>query len=223
MKRIATTTGKVISVFIGAPFVFAVATYISILLGQVFLRAFSGDIILPDWAIIGVWLVLSLVPTLLFIHLLWRYFGERWYITVSGLLGVVILVGGAILLSSLNSGPHRPNRDTRRIVDIKQMQLALELYSDGDGKGGYPPLSETCQDASILQNHLFPKYIPIIPRDRLADSGHPNYQIAVSSDRQQYVLQAVLEDKKSSVLQFLDIDGQVLGCECDDPIYCATP
>lgn len=212
LKERGVMIGKIILAFVGASLILAITTYF---------LTFFGFLVLGGVAVM-LWFTFCLGPTLLFIYFLWLRLGRRWYITVSGLLGVAMLAG-LLLLASLNSGPHPHNRDTRRISDIKQLQLALEIYFDKDGKGGYPPLSETCQDISLLQQYLLPTYILAIPKDRLVTSGHPNYQIAISSDRKSYILRAVLEDKKYPALGYNDIDGQVFGCDCDDPSYCVNP
>jgi type II secretion system protein G len=58
--------------------------------------------------------------------------------TLIELLVVIAIIGilSSVVLASLNSARQKA-RDARRIADIKQIQLALELYA-GDNSGEYP-------------------------------------------------------------------------------------
>ena len=77
--------------------------------------------------------------------------------TLIELLVVIAIIGvlASIVLASLNSA-RRKSRDARRIADVKQIQLALELYFDA--KREYP-------DTLSL---LAPDYIPSVPADPLS-------------------------------------------------------
>lgn len=57
--------------------------------------------------------------------------------TLIELLVVIAIIGilSSIVLASLNSA-RKKGRDARRVADIKQLQLALELYYDANG--AYP-------------------------------------------------------------------------------------
>src|SRR3989344_2966865 len=57
--------------------------------------------------------------------------------TLIELLVVIAIIGllASIVLASLNTA-RRKSRDARRLADIKQIQVALELYFDA--KGEYP-------------------------------------------------------------------------------------
>ena len=57
--------------------------------------------------------------------------------TLIELLVVIAIIGilSSVVLASLNSAREK-SRDARRVSDIKQVQLALELYFDDNG--GYP-------------------------------------------------------------------------------------
>lgn len=77
--------------------------------------------------------------------------------TLVELLVVIAIIGilSSIVLSSLNSSRAKA-RDAKRISDLKQIQLALELYSDLNG-GFYP------RTLSLLEvNGVIPK-IPVDP------------------------------------------------------------
>lgn len=77
--------------------------------------------------------------------------------TLIELLVVIAIIGilSSIVLASLNSA-RKKGRDARRLADIKQLQLALELYYDANG--AYPA---TTTVASLVT----PGYISSIPTD----------------------------------------------------------
>ena len=85
--------------------------------------------------------------------------------TLIELLVVIAIIGvlASIVLASLDSA-RKKGRDARRIADVKQLQLALELAYDA---GGAYPLT---LDATSL---VTPGYISVIPKDPL--SGGTSY------------------------------------------------
>lgn len=111
--------------------------------------------------------------------------------TLIELLVVIAIIGvlASIVLASLNSA-RRKSRDARRITDIKQLQLALELYFDGQGNA-YP---------AALSDLTTNNYIPSVPLDPLGSGSsglcRPNYCYAVPAvgSRTTYHLGANLED-----------------------------
>lgn len=87
--------------------------------------------------------------------------------TLIELLVVIAIIGilSSIVLASLNSA-RKKGRDARRLADIKQLQLALELYYDANG--AYP--------ATIAGTVLTtPGYISSLPAD---PSGNTAYSYA---------------------------------------------
>ena len=58
--------------------------------------------------------------------------------TLIELLVVIAIIGilASVVLASLNSARQK-SRDARRLADVKQLQIALELYFDGN-TGNYP-------------------------------------------------------------------------------------
>jgi prepilin-type N-terminal cleavage/methylation domain-containing protein len=82
--------------------------------------------------------------------------GARGF-TLIELLVVIAIIGllSSVVLASLNSARQK-GRDARRIADIKQIQLALELYFDANG--GYPT-------SLSVANLVTPGYIAAIPTD----------------------------------------------------------
>ncbi|MBI2640463.1 MAG: prepilin-type N-terminal cleavage/methylation domain-containing protein [Candidatus Sungbacteria bacterium] len=124
--------------------------------------------------------------------------------TLIELLVVIAIIGvlASIVLASLNSA-RRKSRDARRITDIKQIQLALELFFDGQSNQ-YPLGSTTCSlsVAYGLEGLQTNGYIPQVPRDPLSGSTDATaicYRFASGvpaggSTRTTYHLSAQLED-----------------------------
>jgi hypothetical protein len=113
------------------------------------------------------------------------------------------------------------DRDGRRRHGLIQLQIALNLYAD-ENAALYPPLPPMCSSVDILKSYFPNRYSIIIPEDPLISNGHPNFEIAISLDRKEYVLRAILEGNNSIADLVLknDIDGFVLGCNCNDPSFC---
>ena len=77
--------------------------------------------------------------------------------TLIELLVVIAIIGilASIVLASLDSA-RKKGRDARRIADVKQIQLALELYYDANN--AFPPALTTA-------NLVTPGYISVVPSD----------------------------------------------------------
>lgn len=92
-----------------------------------------------------------------------KLFFKKGGFTLIELLVVIAIIGvlASIVLASLNSA-RRKSRDSRRVADIKQLQLALELYFDAavGGSPNYP----------AALSSLAPTYIPTVPVDPLGGS-----------------------------------------------------
>jgi len=141
--------------------------------------------------------------------------------TLIELLVVVAIIGilSSIVLASLNSARQK-GRDARRISDIKQLQLALELSYDTNAE--YPDTLASLATAG---------YISVIPTDPVggASYGYSPLQsdgataCAVSTTCPSYVLQATLESSSNTALNS-DIDTNPIGgLDCTDPAYCIKP
>ncbi len=104
--------------------------------------------------------------------------------TLIELLVVIAIIGvlASVVLASLNTA-RKKSRDARRIADIKQIQLALELYFDGTAPNSYPT---TDQGLAILATNGF---IPTVPNDPL--SAAYTYEGCSST---KYHIGAALED-----------------------------
>lgn len=133
--------------------------------------------------------------------------------TLIELLVVIAIIGilSSVVLASLNSARQK-SRDARRIGDIKQLQLALEMYYDSNN--GYPT---TASGTSALVSGGF---IPIAPADPQT-AGAYTYQASSTSN---YVLRATLESDHNAL--DADIDGTVFTIDCSDDspyYYCVQP
>jgi len=77
--------------------------------------------------------------------------------TLIELLVVIAIIGvlASVVLASLNSA-RKKSRDARRVADVKQLQLALELYFDANSE--YPDALATVATDG---------HIPVLPADPL--------------------------------------------------------
>jgi prepilin-type N-terminal cleavage/methylation domain-containing protein len=133
---------------------------------------------------------------------------------------IALLVG--IVMTRLSSAKSK-SRDGKRVSDIAQIQLALELYFDRCNV--YPVsianTSSSCGVATLSQ------FIATIPRDPLGTNYE--YQTDDSTNGTpgptDYVLKATLENN-NAVLQD-DVDPTYFGIECADDStnfrYCVMP
>jgi general secretion pathway protein G len=131
--------------------------------------------------------------------------------TLIELLVVIAIIGilSSVVLASLNSA-RRKGRDARRVSDVKQLQLALELSYDANGT--YPAAVST---TTIVT----PGYMPAIPMDPTTLAAYPFEQLSSGTS---YVVAATLEDTNNSALD-ADLDGTVGTTNCADPVYCVQP
>lgn len=147
--------------------------------------------------------------------------------TLIELLVVIAIIGilSSVVLASLNSA-RKKGRDARRIADLKQIQLALELYYDSYPLIGYP----------AALSSLAPNYISVVPAD---PSGAPKaygYVQAGNPLGSGYFLGAILEVAgQTSVLvndydvdQAISINGAATNCIANttlssEVVYCVAP
>lgn len=152
--------------------------------------------------------------------------------TLIELLVVIAIIGvlASIVLASLNNA-RKKSRDARRITDIKQIQLALELYFDGQSNK-YPQANTTCNattNAYGLEALATNNYIPQVPRDPLSTSVCYKYatKTAEGASPITYHLGATLEDPANQALNGdKDLDSSASytnGFNGADPVYDVTP
>lgn len=139
--------------------------------------------------------------------------------TLIELLVVIAIIGilSSVVLASLNDARQK-SRDAKRIADVKQLQLALELYFDTNGT--YP--SSTSQ--------LSPNFIAVVPTDPVGGGAYSYAGIGSGSACTDYHLGATLEQTNHTVLG-ADSDASA-GTACTgsasdfagtDPLYDVKP
>ena len=146
--------------------------------------------------------------------------------TLVELLVVIAIIGilSAIILASM-SGARSKGRDAKRVADIKQLTLALQLYYDGASK--YPSGSGTV--ASTL-GALVPSYLPVMPTDPQASAGKAYGYIALPAgcaNCTDYAIGAQLENSAGSLDGYvgdqpITINGAASNCNAAN-VYCAKP
>lgn len=109
--------------------------------------------------------------------------------TLIELLVVIAIIGilSSVVLASLNSAREK-GRDARRIADIKQLQLALELYYDANGSY-----------ASTTAGLVGP-YIAAIPVDPLTGNPYDYAGLGSGDTCTSYHLGTTLEQDSHSAL-----------------------
>lgn len=141
--------------------------------------------------------------------------------TLIELLVVIAIIGilASVVLASLNSAREK-SRDARRISDVKQLQLALELYFDA---------SSTYPVGTTIDGELDPTYIASVPSDPLgAAYGYQGIDTggdtcASGETCTSFVLYTTLEDTAHSALDN-SVSGTVAGVDCDAAgRYCVQP
>lgn len=145
--------------------------------------------------------------------------------TLIELLVVIAIIGilSAVVLTSLNSARQKA-RDARRISDIKQIQLALELSYDT--QGSYP-------SAVDITNIVDPGYMAAVPNDPTDNSAYGYVQISSGAS---YVLGAQLEgtnnvlSNDNDAAQVITLRGAATNCNAlagtpgtGEVVFCVTP
>jgi type II secretion system protein G len=151
--------------------------------------------------------------------------------TLIELLVVIAIIGilATIVLVSLNSARQKA-RDVRRVGDLRQVALALEMYYDDHGY--YPPAAaaNTCTAASFTSMATAIEggsYMTKVPADP-TNSGNYVYAYgtnAIGTSASDYDLRAVLENASNSAFA-TDVDTSTIcasGLTCTDPAYCIEP
>ena len=108
--------------------------------------------------------------------------------------------------------------DSRRLSDLQKVAGYIELYYNKNRV--YPNVS-TWKDLTADLQEIGINNVPNDPLYNDANGG-PNYFYGVdSNDYQSYVLGAKLSDPDAKVLKEPnEVDGNVFGVDCNDPVYC---
>jgi|GEM_PF-690856 len=123
--------------------------------------------------------------------------------TLIELLVVIAIIGilSSVVLVSLNSARTKA-RDTKRVADIKQIQLALEMYYEANGR--YP--TDIYADANSLKGSTGGASFSVVPTDPRSTAAEPSfYKYAVNNattptayhlgaELEQSAAQTILED-----------------------------
>ena len=127
--------------------------------------------------------------------------------TLIELLVVIAIIGvlASIVLASLNTA-RRKSRDARRISDIKQIQLALELFFDAQPTVTYPVgqvIGAGCTTLfyglNVLQTGGFMPQIPLDPNNATPDNCYRYVTPGTATPQSTYHLGAKLEDGANNV------------------------
>ncbi|HRY52536.1 MAG TPA: prepilin-type N-terminal cleavage/methylation domain-containing protein [Candidatus Portnoybacteria bacterium] len=135
--------------------------------------------------------------------------------TLIELLVVISIIGilATIVMVSLNTARAKA-RDARRISDIRQVQLALQMYYDASGS--YPAALST----------LTPTYLSAVPLD---PDGTNSYQYCVSATKGYHLgtkvagLEALPNTALNSDADAAAADCATSGFAGTDPVYDVTP
>ena len=122
--------------------------------------------------------------------------------TLIELLVVIAIIGvlASVVLASLNTA-RKKSRDARRIADIKQIQLALELSFDSASPNTYPATLAALQTGG---------FIPVVPNEPLG--GWPAYRYCQRTATS-YALGASLEITPNDLLAN-DVDANYTTGNC---------
>jgi len=142
-----------------------------------------------------------------------KYFKKNKGFTLIELLVVIAIIAvlASIVLVSLNTARIK-GRDTRRIADIKSLQVAMEMYFDKNGKYPSPASDDATGAEGALDLLKTGGLIAAIPKDP-GTGAYYKYSADSTSAATKYHLAAVLEEAGHSAI---DVDAD------KDETYAAT-
>jgi general secretion pathway protein G len=108
--------------------------------------------------------------------------------TLIELLVVIAIIGilSSVVLASLNTA-RKKARDSQRISDLRQIQLALEFFYDDQDPNSYPVQTT----AGALPNLTTGGYLPVTPTEPVA--GRQAYQYSSDANGTTYCVGVDLE------------------------------
>ena len=148
-----------------------------------------------------------------------KKFNRNRGFTLIELLVVIAIIAmlASVVLASLNTARQK-GRDAKRIADLKQVQLALELYFDANST--YPTGDTT--NTRIPATLVTGGFLGAIPLDPVA-AGVYVYQLCTAVT--QYCMNATLEDAQNLALDADNDTANLAGCTCAvaDPVFNVRP
>lgn len=147
--------------------------------------------------------------------------------TLIELLVVIAIIGilSSVVLASLNSARQK-GRDARRVSDLKQLQLALELMYDAQSQR-YPIGATTAALAAAGSPTFVPTYISTMPADPQGGAAYGYQSLTAASAAcaanpcPSYVLWATTEGAKPTGAYGTNVVG-VIDCSGANT-YCIRP
>lgn len=127
----------------------------------------------------------------------------------------IIAILSSVVLFSLNDA-RASARDTRRIADLRQIQLKLEDYYNDNDEYPADASAGACDNAEASGGLL-----EDLGLAGAGDPGSTTYGYGADGTGQSYVLRATLENTDHNALSS-DSDGTILNCDCADAsgYYC---
>ncbi len=146
--------------------------------------------------------------------------------TLIELLVVIAIIGilSSVVLASLNSARSK-GRDARRVSDLKQLQLALELYYDANSQEYPDALSALTGGASpaISVVPTDPQTAVAYTYDNVDNTAGGTCLVADAGACASYVIVAATENTKPAGGWATDVTGAAT-YSCDQPLeYCVRP
>ncbi|KKS37754.1 MAG: hypothetical protein A3G49_05620 [Candidatus Sungbacteria bacterium RIFCSPLOWO2_12_FULL_41_11] len=138
----------------------------------------------------------------------------------------ILLFIFSIIMASLHTS--RGNTTGKRIAQMRMVQSALNEYYKQIGL--YPVITKenACERWKALEpeleHYLSSDFMPRLPSDpRARRNIEYQYDYKSATDGSSYVIKANLHYLDASTVLENDIDGEIFGVDCDDPMYCIGP
>ena len=146
---------------------------------------------------------------------------SRWKTSVMQLCISLVLIAVVMYVISRSDSPNETAVKTRNTVSsMGLVQLALESYYNAHTS--YPKAGGQCVPVTSVTTELMTAgFLPKNFAEKLPES-YPIH-ISVSSDSLNYVLESEGKGFTGNSILASDVDGVILGCNCDDPNYCTRP
>ena len=129
---------------------------------------------------------------------------------------VILFVALLMFYGTLNHANHGRTIAQDRMFDIKILTMTLSAININ-------PTINKCSDVQVLFDYFEnPAAIDaineILEKDGRAHWRYGGYEVGVDLSGQHFVLRARVKNDTPHLE--IDIDGQVWGCDCDDPYFC---